>query len=97
MKRFEPDAKYIGSGDYVGRMIEEDSGEYVLFADHEAAVQRERQAAAASALREAAASLRITADVVGEEKHRMSREAETYRYAAKMIDERAERADKETT
>lgn len=39
MKRFEPDAKYIGSGDYVGRMIEEDSGDYVLFSDHAAALR----------------------------------------------------------
>lgn len=46
--RFSPVAEYIGSGDYVGNVKEDAEGDYVLWEDYEALVDRIEKAIAAS-------------------------------------------------
>jgi hypothetical protein len=40
IKRYDPDTKSIGCGDFVGVFVEEPAGDYVLYTDHAAEVSR---------------------------------------------------------
>lgn len=59
IKRFYPDVRYIGSGDYVGCMEAEADGEYVLYSDHAVEVERLRGLLAKPGPIEAALNARV--------------------------------------